>query len=76
MLIESIRDAVAGIKRRFGDAAADDVCDALGIITIYQPMGATPEACKGFFLRQSRKKVICINSDLAEPHQRIILPHE
>lgn len=76
MSIESICAAVAGIKRRFGDAIAEEVCDALGIITIYQPMGATPEACKGFFLRQSRKKVICINNDLAEFHRRIILPHE
>jgi Zn-dependent peptidase ImmA (M78 family) len=76
MSIEYIRDSVAGIKRRFGNAAAEEVCDALGIITIYQPMGAVPESCKGFFLRQSRKKVICINSELAESHQRIILPHE
>ena len=28
MSIESIRAAVAGIKRRFGNAAAEEVCDA------------------------------------------------
>ena len=76
MSIDTILATVADLKRRFGDVAAEEICDALGIITIYQPMGKTPEACKGFFLRQSRKKIICLNSDLPCFHQRIILPHE
>lgn len=76
MSIASIRDTVAKLKRRFGDASAEEICDQLGIKILYIPMGKTPESCKGFFLRQSRKKIIVLNSDLPKSVRRIILPHE
>ncbi len=76
MSIDSIRDEVARLKRRFGDARAEEICDELGIMILFCAMGRTPESCKGFFLKQSRKKVIVLNSDLAKSFRRIILPHE
>ena len=52
------------------------ICKALGIIMLYVPMGNYPEACKGFFLAQSRKLSITINSDIPASLQRIICAHE
>ncbi|WP_347489229.1 ImmA/IrrE family metallo-endopeptidase [Desulfoscipio sp. XC116] len=46
------------------------------ISLLYQPMGSFEGACKGFYLQQSRKQAIVINSNLAEQLQRIILIHE
>ena len=76
MSIDSIRDTVARLKKRFGEARAEEICDELKIKILYIPMGQTPESCKGFFLRQSRKKVIVLNADLPRSYRRIILPHE
>lgn len=76
MSIDSIRDTVAQLKKRFGEARAEEICDELKIKILYIPMGQTPESCKGFFLRQSRKKVIVLNANLPKSYRRIILPHE
>ena len=76
MSIDSIRDTVARLTKRFGEARAEEICDELKIKILYIPMGQTPESCKGFFLRQSRKKVIVLNADLPKSYRRIILPHE
>ncbi len=76
MSIDSIRDTVARLKKRFGEARTEEICDELKIKILYIPMGQTPESCKGFFLRQSRKKVIVLNADLPKSYRRIILPHE
>lgn len=52
------------------------ICEEMGIVTLFAPMGKSPAACKGFFLTQSRIKSITINSDLSEDLQRIICAHE
>lgn len=46
------------------------------ISLLYHPMGLYDGACKGFYIQQSRKQAIVINSDLEEELQRIILIHE
>ena len=76
MTNDSIRKKVAKLKRRFKNASAEEICDELGIKIIYIPMGKASTACKGFFYRQSRKKVIILNSDLPKSVLKIILPHE
>jgi len=48
----------------------------MGIIVLMEPMGTSPDSCKGFFLYQSRQRVIVVNSDLPYDVQRIILAHE
>jgi len=46
------------------------------ISLLYTPMGKLDGSCKGFYLVQSRKQAITINSDLPDELQRVILPHE
>lgn len=67
---------VEKLKDRYAEADPLKLCDALGIVTLFAPMGGFPEACKGFFLTQSRIRSITINSDLSDDFQRIICAHE
>lgn len=76
MTIASIRNIVADLKHRFGNIGPEDMCDALGIIIKRLPMGRKSSDCKGFFMRQSRIRVIFLNSDLPRRIQMIILYHE
>lgn len=76
MMIEYITKAVERIKKRCDETDPHRLCKAMGIILQYEPMGNFDGACKGFYLMQSRKQVIVINSDLPELIQRIILVHE
>lgn len=38
MSIDSIRDTVARLKKRFGEARAEEICDELKIKILYIPM--------------------------------------
>lgn len=76
MSIEYISREVAHIKRKYDETDPFRLARAMGIIVVFEAMGDFPEACKGFFMCQSRKKLITINSDLPEIVQRIILAHE
>ncbi|MGE4484014.1 MAG: ImmA/IrrE family metallo-endopeptidase [Oscillospiraceae bacterium] len=49
---------------------------AMGILLLRTPMGTADTSCKGFYMTQSRKQIITINSDLPEPLQRVVLAHE
>jgi len=62
--------------RKYDEPDPWKLAEAMGIIVQVMPLGSSDKSCKGFFLRQSRKKHITINSDLPEPIQRIILAHE
>ena len=64
------------IREKYAEADPFKLCDEMGIITLFAPMGPAPAACKGFFLTQSRVKSITVNSDLSEDFQRIICAHE
>lgn len=76
MSIEYINREVMRIKKRYMETDPYRLCDSMGLILLHEPMGTYEGACKGFFLMQSRKKSITINSDLPEELQRIILSHE
>lgn len=76
MTVDYICREVARLKRKFHETDPVQLCDAMGIILLYTPMGVYPGACKGFFLTQSRKRSITVNSDLPVAIQRIILTHE
>jgi len=76
MSIEIICREVSRIMRKYDEPDPWKLAEAMGIIVQVMPLGRTEKSCKGFFLRQSRKKHITINSDLPEPIQRIILAHE
>lgn len=67
---------VKRLKKKYCETDPFKLCNAMGIVLLYTPMGNYPSACKGFFLVQSRIRSITINSDLPESIQRIIVTHE
>ena len=76
MSMDYISREVMRIKNKYRENDPYRLCDAMGLILLFEPMGLYEGACKGFFLMQSRKKSITINCDLPEHLQRIILAHE
>ncbi|HWQ88384.1 MAG TPA: ImmA/IrrE family metallo-endopeptidase [Desulfitobacteriaceae bacterium] len=76
MSIEFISREVKRIQNKFAEKDPQALCHALKISQIFKPMGTGAEACKGFYIQQSKKQAIVINSDLPEELQRIILMHE
>ena len=76
MSIGHICREVASLINKYKEKDPQKLAEALGIIVDYLPLGNGIKSCKGFFLYQSRKKHITINSDLPETVQRIILAHE
>ncbi len=76
MNMHQISRAVRRLKRKYDETDPFRLCQAMGIIILFVPMGTYEGACKGFFLKQSRKRSITINSDLPEAMQRIIATHE
>jgi len=76
MPIELISKEVKRIQKKYDEKDPYALCSAMKISLIHNPMGTGDEACKGFYLLQSRKQAIVINEDLPEMLQRIILTHE
>lgn len=76
MSIDIICREVSRLMQKYDEPDPWKLADAMGIIIDVMPLGNTQNSCKGFFLYQSRKKHITINSDLPETVQRIILAHE
>ena len=76
MSVDYICREVKRLKKKYHESDPFKLCDAMGIILLDAPMGNYQGACKGFFLVQSRKRSITINSDLPEELQRIIVTHE
>lgn len=76
MTIDSISQEVKQLKRLYHETDPFQMCSALGIKVLYSPMGIGVKCCKGFFLTQSRKRSITINSDMAPIMQRVIAAHE
>jgi Zn-dependent peptidase ImmA (M78 family) len=48
----------------------------MGVIVLYQNLGHGDSACKGFYIRKSRKHVVVINDNLSYIVKKIILAHE
>lgn len=76
MYYGDIVDAVKKMKRKYGESDPFRLCEAMGIIVRFEPMGKHEDAIKGFFIYQNRICVITINSDLPLVIQRIIAAHE
>lgn len=76
MSIDSISKEVDKIKKKYDEVDPVKLCQSMKISLMYQPMGLFDHACKGFYMEQSRKQAIVINSQLDEVLQKIILIHE
>ena len=76
MTIEYICSCVAHLRANFGMAEPETLCREENVTVLSEPMGTGTDSCKGFFLYQSRRKIIVINSDLDETVRSFILAHE
>lgn len=76
MTVEYICREVSKLKQKYSEGNPFELTRAMGILVTFEPMGSQKEDCKGFFLTQSRKKIITINSALPKSLQRIICIHE
>lgn len=76
MTVENITYEVERLRRRFHEDDPIRLCEAMNIIVARESMGTYPGACKGFFLAQSRKRLVMINADLPAELQRVIAAHE
>lgn len=76
MTLEYISSQVKRVREKYDETDPVRLCRAMGILLLYEPMGEDPNACKGFYLCQSRVQVITVNSSLPEALGRIILTHE
>lgn len=76
MSYAGVCSAVESLKRRYDENDPFELCKAVGIKLLFQPMGKRPSSIKGFFLEVKRIRSITVNSDLPEVIQRIIAAHE
>lgn len=76
MQAELIKKEAARLKAKYQTRNPYEICSDLGIRLMLQPMGTNDDSCKGFFMTDSRCKVIVLNCDLPERVRRIILAHE
>lgn len=76
MTIDYICKTVAELTEKHGLREPFRLAEAMGVILRQEPMGTDENACKGFFIYQSRKRLITVSSNLDRDRQRIILAHE
>lgn len=76
MTMDYIFRKVERLQRKYQESDPFKMCDSMGIMVAFEPMGLYEGACKGFFLAQSRKRIITINVDLPSHLHRLIAAHE
>lgn len=76
MTIDYICDTAEHIRRKYDDDNPCRLISAMQILLLREPMGTAATACKGFYLCQSKIRVITVNSDLSEENQHVVLAHE
>ena len=76
MTMDNICDKVSQLKGRYREKEPASLIRAMDVLLLSQPLGTHKTACKGFFMTQSRVRVITVNSDLPDELRRIILAHE
>lgn len=76
MTIDRISAEAARVMRRYDERDPERLAQCMDILVRREPMGTSKNSCKGFFLCQSRIRLITVNSELDEQTARIILAHE
>ena len=76
MTLEYISGEVRRIRHKYDETDPERLAGAMGILLFTEPMGEGENACKGFYLSQSRAQVITVNSSLPDALRRVILCHE
>lgn len=76
MTYAGICESVDKLKNRYEETDPFRLCRDMGILLLFQPMGAHDGAIKGFYMKFKRIRSITVNSDLPEIIQKIIVAHE
>lgn len=76
MDISSISREVEKVQSKYDQSDPSKLCADMKISLLSYPMGQFENACKGFYMEQSRKRIIVINCELDPLIQRIVLVHE
>lgn len=76
MSISWISGEVQRLKDKCDETDPFNICRDLGILVNLERMGNYDGACKGFFIAQSRIRMITINADLPDALQSVICAHE
>lgn len=76
MTYSDICASVHELKKQHGESDPFRLCQSMGILLLFQPMGKHETAIKGFFMKCKRVRSITVNSDLPEIIQKIIVAHE
>lgn len=71
-----IIDVLRKLKKKYGTLDIYELCEKMGILIHYYPMGKNSKSGKGFFTRQSKIRVITVNSDLSGIVQKFVIAHE
>ena len=76
MTAELICAEAQRVMEKYGEREPARLAPAMGVIVRREAMGTSKNSCKGFFLCQSRIRLITVNSELPKEVERIILAHE
>ena len=76
MSISWISSEIERLKDKYDETDPFKICHDMGILVNLEPMGSYDGACKGFFIAQSRIRLLTINSDLPDALQGVICAHE
>lgn len=76
MTYAEICESVQSLKKKYDESDPIQLCKAMGIILLFQPMGKHEGAIKGFYMKCKRIPTITVNCDLTETIQKIIIAHE
>lgn len=76
MRLQYISRKVDSLKKRYPESDPFQIAKEMGILLLFERMGKSKSACKGFFIVQGRQQSITINSDLPGAIQKIICVHE
>lgn len=76
MTYSDICKSVYQLKKKYGEVDPFRLCEAAGILLLFQSLGMHSTAIKGFFMKCKRIQTITVNSDLPYVIQRIIVAHE
>lgn len=68
--------SVQKLKKKYCETDPVQLCRAMGILLLYEPMGTHDKAIKGFYMKHKRIRTISVNSDLPAVIQKVIIAHE
>lgn len=70
------REAATRIVKKYGERDPARLCELMGIVLRHAPLGTHKDSCKGFYLYQSRVKIITVNESLDDVARRVVTAHE